>query len=120
MNEGIFAKYPSLKKMEGLQDEDIVESHDGREITLLKYIYNHPDLDTKLRGSPSAILAAMDEFAAQKDFLINIGSDKANKLAVLIREHCPRVLVELGGYVGFVVIPRLPRSNGDANHIRTI
>ncbi|CAI7600041.1 unnamed protein product [Penicillium crustosum] len=104
MDEGIFTKYPSLKKMEGLDDEDIVESHDGREVTLLKYIYNHPDLDTKLRGSPSAILAAMDEFAAQEDFLINIGSDKANKLAVLIRTHCPRVLVELGGYVGYSAI----------------
>lgn len=99
----IFTKYPSLKKMEGLDDEDIVESHDGREVTLLKYIYNHSDLDTKLRGSPSAILAAMDEFAAQEDFLINIGPDKAEKLTDLLREYRPRVVVEVGTYVGYVV-----------------
>ncbi|CRL31050.1 unnamed protein product [Penicillium camemberti] len=66
----IFTKYPSLKKMQGLDDKDIVESHDGRE----------------LRGSPPDILAAMDEFASQEDFLINIGPDKADKLTDLICE----------------------------------
>jgi catechol O-methyltransferase len=96
----IFTKYPSLRKMAGVDDSEIVESHDGREVTLLKYIYAHPELDTKLRGSPAAILEAMDEFAAQEDFLINIGPDKAGKLGALMREHRPRVLVELGGYVG--------------------
>ncbi|EKV16242.1 Catechol O-methyltransferase [Penicillium digitatum PHI26] len=60
----IFTKYPSLKKMQGLNDEDIFESHDGRELTLLRYIYNHPDLDPKLRGSPSAIL---DEALCESD-----------------------------------------------------
>lgn len=99
----IFTKYPSLKKMQGMNEEDILESHDGREITLLKYIYTRPDLDSNLRGSPSAILAAIDEFAAQQDFLINIGPDKAGKLVTLIREHRPRVLVEVGGYIGYVV-----------------
>ncbi|PYI35752.1 S-adenosyl-L-methionine-dependent methyltransferase [Aspergillus indologenus CBS 114.80] len=100
----IFTKYPSLRKMAGLEESEIVESHDGREITLLKHIYAHPELDTKLRGSPGAILAVMDEFAAQEDFLINIGPDKAGKLAVLVREHRPRVVVELGGYVGYSAI----------------
>ncbi|RAK72552.1 O-methyltransferase [Aspergillus fijiensis CBS 313.89] len=100
----IFTKYPSLRKMAGLEESEIVESHDGREITLLKHIYAHAELDTKLRGSPAAILEAMDEFAAQEDFLINIGPDKAGKLAVLVREHRPRVVVELGGYVGYSAI----------------
>ncbi|KAJ5159909.1 S-adenosyl-L-methionine-dependent methyltransferase [Penicillium canariense] len=100
----IFAKYPSLRKMIGHEESEIVESHDGREITLLKYIYAHPELDTKLRGSPMAILGVMDEFAAREDFLINIGPEKAGKLAVLVREHQPRVLVELGGYVGYSAI----------------
>lgn len=96
----IFTKYPSLRKMAGLEESEIVESHDGREVTLLKYIYAHPELDTKLRGSPAAVLGVMDEFAAREDFLINIGPEKAGKLAVLVREHRPRVLVELGGYIG--------------------
>lgn len=90
-----FAKYPSLRK---IMD---VESHDGREARLLKYIYNHPKLDGELRGCPTAILAVMDEFAAQEDFLINIGSDKAKILSNFIHEHKPKLLLELGTYVGY-------------------
>lgn len=90
-----FAKYPSLQKTMD------VESHDGREAKLLKYIYDHPKLDSELRGSPEAVLAVMDEFAAQEDFLINIGSDKARILSNFIREHKPKVLLELGTYVGY-------------------
>lgn len=97
----IFVKYPSLKKIMNLPDEEVVESHDGREARLLKYIYNHPKLDSELRGSPTAILAVMDEFAAQEDFLINIGSDKAAILNNFIHEHKPKLLLELGTYVGY-------------------
>lgn len=96
------SKYPSIAKMAGIPMEDIVESHDGREATLLKYIYSHPKLDTELRGSPAAILAVMDEFAATEDFLINIGPDKAKILTDMIHEQQPKVLVELGTYVGCV------------------
>lgn len=102
----LLAKYPSLAKFDG--SDDYVESHDGRETVLLKHIYNHPDLD-KLRGSPEAICAVMDEFAAQTDFLINIGSDKGGKVHNMIMEEKPSVLVELGGYVGYSAI-----SFGDA------
>ncbi|KAJ5752492.1 hypothetical protein N7520_009409 [Penicillium odoratum] len=102
----LVAKYPSLAKFDG--SDDYLESHDGREAALLRYIYNHPSLE-KLRGSPSAICAVMDEFAAQEDFLINIGSDKGQKVHELIKKEKPSVLVELGGYVGYSAI-----SFGDA------
>ncbi|KAJ6013327.1 S-adenosyl-L-methionine-dependent methyltransferase [Penicillium herquei] len=101
----LLAKYPSLGKFD---DDDEVESHDGRETVLLKYIYSHPSLD-QLRGSPEAICAIMDEFAAKEDFLINIGSDKGRKVHDMIKEEKPSVLVELGGYVGYSAI-----SFGDA------
>ncbi|KAJ5860124.1 S-adenosyl-L-methionine-dependent methyltransferase [Penicillium soppii] len=91
------SKYPSLNKF---KDENYVESHDGREIALLKHIYSHPDLN-ELRGSPSNILRVIDEFAAQQDFLINIGPDKGDKVQKLIEDEKPTVLVELGGYVGY-------------------
>ncbi|KAJ5096910.1 S-adenosyl-L-methionine-dependent methyltransferase [Penicillium angulare] len=100
----ILTKYPSLAKF----DNTDVESHDGREATLLKYIYSHPSLE-QLRGSPAAICALMDEFAAKEDFLINIGKDKGPKVENLIKEEKPTVLVELGGYVGYSAI-----SFGDA------
>jgi catechol O-methyltransferase len=96
-----FAKYPSLQKIMNLQDKEVVESHDGREAKLLKYIYNHSKLDSELRGSPTAILAVMDEFAAQEDFLINIGSDKATILSNFIQEHKPKLFLELGTYLGY-------------------
>ncbi|KAJ5682379.1 S-adenosyl-L-methionine-dependent methyltransferase [Penicillium macrosclerotiorum] len=96
-SEELVAKYPSLHKFTG---SDYVESHDGRETALLRYIYNHPTLEEK-RNSPSGIRQLMDEFAAQEDFLINIGKDKANKLEVIIAEQKPTVAVELGGYVGY-------------------
>jgi catechol O-methyltransferase len=89
-------KYPSLAKY---ANEDYTESHDGREAALLKYIYNHPSLP-QFRNSPPAILAVIDEFAAQEDFLINIGSDKAAKVCDIIAQEQPSVFVELGGYIG--------------------
>lgn len=101
------AQIPSLKKFLDVPEDEIVESHDGREVTLLKYIYNHPKLDSELRGSPSAILAAMDEFATQEEFLINIGYDKAKILTDLIHEYKPKVLLELGTYVGYAFFPFL-------------
>ncbi|KAJ5291900.1 hypothetical protein N7478_001151 [Penicillium angulare] len=100
----ILAKYPSLAKFNNTD----VESHDGREATLLKYIYSHPSLE-QLRGSPAAICAVMDEFAAKEEFLINIGKDKGPKVVNLIKEEKPSVLVEFGGYVGYSAI-----SFGDA------
>ncbi|KAJ5727152.1 S-adenosyl-L-methionine-dependent methyltransferase [Penicillium malachiteum] len=102
----LLAKYPSLGKFDDNDDE--IESHDGREVVLLKYIYSHPSLD-QLRGSPQAICDVMDEFAAKEDFLINIGSDKGKKVHDMIKEEKPSVLVELGGYVGYSAI-----SFGDA------
>jgi catechol O-methyltransferase len=98
-SKDIYSKYPSLKKT-AMND---VESHDGREIALLKYVYGHPDLD-KIRGSPSGILRVIDEFAAQEDFLINIGPDKGEKVQEIIQKEKPTTLVELGGYIGYSAI----------------
>lgn len=99
-SKDILSKYPLSKKFE---KEDTAEPHNGREITLLKHIYAHPSLD-KLRGNPAAIIRVIDEFAARKGFLINIGSDKGAKVRDLIAKEKPTVLVELGGYVGYSAI----------------
>lgn len=98
--EGLTTRYPSLLEFADLYD---VESHDGRETTLLRYIYAHPDLD-KIRNSPADICRVMDEFAAKENFLINIGSDKADKVGQIIEDEKPTVLVEFGGYVGYSAI----------------
>jgi catechol O-methyltransferase len=99
--QATYAKHASMKKWFDIPEEDIIESHDGREASLLKYIYSHPKLDSELRGSPTAIMAVMDEFADKEEFLINIGHKKAEILTGLIHEHKPKVLLELGTYVGY-------------------
>lgn len=74
--------------------------NDGREAVLLRWLYAHPQFPD-MRNNPDVICAAMDDYAAKTDFLINIGPDKGHKVAALIAETKPRVVVELGGYVGY-------------------
>ncbi|KXL44544.1 hypothetical protein M433DRAFT_154970 [Acidomyces richmondensis BFW] len=101
-SETLLTKYPSLKKFEELGDE-YVEWKDGREQALLQYIEQRSDFES-FRGNPAKLLAAMDDFANQQDFLINIGNDKGSIVTRIIREERPRVFVELGGYMGYSAI----------------
>lgn len=78
----------------------LLKWNDDREAVLLRWLYDHPNFP-KMRNNPLIICEAMDEFAAQRDFLINIGPDKVENIAALIAETKPRVFVELGGYVGY-------------------
>lgn len=57
-----------------------------------------------MRGQPSRALAALDEFSRTEDFLISVGPQKAGILRDLIEMEQPRVLVELGGYLGYSAI----------------
>ncbi|KAL7785555.1 S-adenosyl-L-methionine-dependent methyltransferase [Trichoderma ceciliae] len=95
----LLQKYPSLRK----PIETGVESHDGREEKLLCFILSHPGLED-MRGSPSKLLSAIDEFSTKHDFLISIGGHKANVLSDLVTKEKPRTLVELGGYLGYSAI----------------
>ena len=56
---------------------------------------NHPDLQ-QIRNNPSRVLQAMDEFSADHDFLINIGSDKGRIVTDLIAQKEPKTMVEIG------------------------
>ncbi|PTB42656.1 uncharacterized protein TrAFT101_008255 [Trichoderma asperellum] len=95
----LLEKYPVLRKA----FETGVESNDGREEKLLSFILSHPDIDN-LRGSPTKILSAIDDFSANHDFLISIGGHKAGILSNLITEEKPQTAVELGGYLGYSAI----------------
>ncbi|KAG0153488.1 hypothetical protein PDIDSM_2140 [Penicillium digitatum] len=66
--------------MQGLNDEDIFESHDGRELTLLRYIYNH------LTSTPNCGVPHPPSWV-------------------------PWTMVELGGYVGYVIDEALCESD---------
>ncbi|KAK2053855.1 S-adenosyl-L-methionine-dependent methyltransferase [Colletotrichum caudatum] len=76
---------------------------DGREIELLHFVYSQPDLD-HIRGSPERVLKAIDDFGRTKKYLMNVGEDKGKIVTDLIAEVKPKVMVELGGYVGYSCI----------------
>ncbi|MCJ1479727.1 hypothetical protein MMC13_008413 [Lambiella insularis] len=76
---------------------------DGREIELLHYVYGHRSI-LEMRGSPSKVLLAIDEYARTKKYLMNVGDDKGKIVARLISEVKPKIMVELGGYVGYSAI----------------
>lgn len=76
---------------------------DGREIELLHFVYSKPELDD-IRGSPQLVLKAIDEFARTRKYLMNVGEDKGIIVTSLITEVKPKVMVELGGYIGYSCI----------------
>ncbi|PGG98137.1 hypothetical protein AJ79_08960 [Helicocarpus griseus UAMH5409] len=76
---------------------------DGREIELLHYIYDLPNFE-ELRNSPSKILAAIDRYGSERNYLMNVGSAKGSIVTDLIAKVRPQVMVELGGYVGYSTI----------------
>lgn len=78
------------KKAYAAQEEVFFD--DGREIELLHFVYGKPDIDT-IRGSPSRVLQAIDEFARTKKYLMNVGEDKGRIVTDLITEVKPQVMV---------------------------
>lgn len=65
---------------------------DGREIELLHFVYNKPDLE-EIRNSPERVLQAIDEYARTKKYLMNVGEDKGRIVTDLIAEVKPQTMV---------------------------
>ncbi|KAI9885018.1 MAG: hypothetical protein M1823_003186 [Watsoniomyces obsoletus] len=76
---------------------------DGREIELLHFLYQEPEVHER-RGSPAKVLAGIDEYGRTKNFLMNVGQDKGKIVTDLIEQERPKVMVELGGYVGYSAV----------------
>jgi len=86
-----------------VEQEESVFFDDGREIELLHYIYGRDDIE-QLRDNPEKVLQAIDDFGRTKKYLMNVGEDKGKIVTDLIAEVKPKVMVELGGYVGYSTI----------------
>ncbi|KAK4129718.1 catechol O-methyltransferase [Parathielavia appendiculata] len=84
------------------RQEDVFYN-DGRELELLRFVYGRPDLD-KIRGNPTKVLEAIDEYARTQKYLMNVGEDKGRIVVDLISEVKPKTMVELGGYVAYSCI----------------
>ncbi|GFF25726.1 probable catechol O-methyltransferase 2 [Aspergillus udagawae] len=77
--------------------------NDGREDALLKFITTHPR-HAEIKGSPEAMLAAIDEFGHTQDFLMTVGEYKGKIVRDLIVKEKPQTVLEIGGYVGYSAI----------------
>ena len=67
---------------------------------MLHFVYSHPSI-AEIRGSPTGVLKAIDEYGRTKNYLMNVGDDKGKIVADLIADVKPETMVELGGYVGY-------------------
>ncbi|KAF4963234.1 hypothetical protein FSARC_8732 [Fusarium sarcochroum] len=91
---------PEFDQKKAYAEQEDVFFDDGREIELLHYIYGRSDID-ELRGNPEGVLKAIDDFGRTKKYLMNVGEDKGKIVTDLIAEVKPKVMIELGGYVGY-------------------
>ncbi|KAI9830744.1 MAG: hypothetical protein M1819_005408 [Sarea resinae] len=94
---------PFDEKKAYAEQESEVFFDDGREIELLHFIYNHPSI-AEIRGSPTAVLRTIDEFARKERYLMNVGEYKGKIVTDLIAQVKPQTMVELGGYVGYSAV----------------
>lgn len=63
-------------------------------------MYGHPSIE-EIRGSPSGVLKAIDDYGRTKKYLMNVGEEKGRIVTNLISEVKPQTMVELGGYIGY-------------------
>ncbi|KAI9929826.1 hypothetical protein MW887_011631 [Aspergillus wentii] len=75
---------------------------DDRELKLLHFIYNQPNLDD-IQGHPQKVLDLIDDFDKEYHFM-NVGAAKGKVVLDLIAEVKPATMIELGGYVGYSAI----------------
>ena len=85
------------------QPELEVYCSDGREEELLQSVMNHPEVD-QIKGNPARVLAAIDDYGRRKNFLMNVGRYKGPLVAEQISKRKPKIMVELGGYIGYSAI----------------
>jgi len=94
---------PAFDESKAYHQKEEVFFDDGREVEILHFIYGKANIE-EIRGSPERVLAAIDEFARTKKYLMNVGEDKGKIVTDLIAEVKPQTMVELGGYVGYSCI----------------
>ncbi|KAL9610003.1 MAG: hypothetical protein Q9167_005276 [Letrouitia subvulpina] len=95
--------FDEKKAYQAQEEEGQKYFDDGREIDLLHFIFDKPDI-ASIRGSPQKVLDAIDEYGRTKKYLMNVGDQKGKIVCDLIRDRKPQLMVELGSYVGYSAI----------------
>jgi catechol O-methyltransferase len=87
---------------------------DGREAACVEYVLAHAK-----PGSLDDAIRAIDQFAYQKKFLINVGDVKGRLLDAVIERQRPRRVLELGAYVGYSAL-RIARQLPPGGHLYSV
>lgn len=76
-----------------------------KESRLHKFVLDRPkeELDS-IRGHPQKVLDLIDEFSYTQESLMNIGAFKGQVIINKIKEVNPKIIIELGGYMGYSAI----------------
>jgi catechol O-methyltransferase len=82
---------------------------DGREERLAQHV-----LATAPPGGLAAAIRAVDDFAYNTSFLINVGDEKGAILDAAVRRARPRLILELGTYCGYSAL-RMAHAAPDAH-----
>ncbi|MGH3676357.1 MAG: O-methyltransferase [Mycobacterium sp.] len=69
---------------------------DGREAAAADYV-----VANARQGDIDDVIAAIDKFAYEKSFLINVGDEKGELLDAAVRRANPKLALELGTYCGY-------------------
>ncbi len=69
---------------------------DGREEAVAQHV-----IATAPAGDLDAAIAAIDAYAYQKKFLINVGDEKGKLLDAAVLRVQPKLVIEVGAYVGY-------------------
>jgi catechol O-methyltransferase len=77
---------------------------DGREAALVDYVLNNARA-----GDIDDVLAAVDKFAYEQSFLINVGDEKGRLLDAAVGRAAPSLALELGTYCGYSAL-RIARA----------
>jgi len=71
----------------------------GREEGVVRFVEEHAR-----RGDPDSVVAAMDDYALSKRFLMNVGRAKGAILEQALEDSGARRILELGGYCGYSAV----------------
>lgn len=86
----------------------VLTFHRGTEQSLRNYVRNHLSGDAEQR-TPESVMDAVDDFCAQRHWMMHVGPEKRHQLEASLREcvssrsssGSPFVLLELGTYCGY-------------------
>jgi catechol O-methyltransferase len=110
-----FARLSFLRMLLGMRRlEKEWQVGDGREAALQRYV-----LGSARKGDVDDAIRAIDRFAYEKSFLINVGDEKGALLDAAIARAKPRLLLELGTYCGYSALRTVRAAPRDA-HLVTV